>query len=74
MRFFDRAGVGLVGVVSLLGASGANAAVDASVEAGIQSLVADAATLGGMATGAVVTITLIVLGIRLVKRMLSKAV
>lgn len=58
---------------ALFGAS-AFAAVDASVAAGVTSLEADAATLGGIATGAVVTIMLIVLGIRLVKKMLGKAV
>lgn len=52
----------------------ASAAVDPAVSAGITALEADAATLGGLATGAVVTIMLIILGIRLVKKMLGRAV
>lgn len=50
------------------------AAVDPAVGTGITALEADAATLGGLATGAVVTIMLIVLGIRLVKKLLGRAV
>lgn len=52
----------------------AAAAVDAAVATGVATLEADAATLGGIATGAVVTIMLIVLGIRLVKKLLGRAV
>lgn len=67
-------------VLSTLGVTAASlsaaghAAVDAAVNAGITALEADAATLGGLATGAVVTIMLIVLGIRLVKKLLGRAV
>ena len=65
--------MGVVAVGGLFAAS-ANAAVDAAVSAGITALEGDAATLGGLATGAVVTIMLIVLGIRLVKKLLGRAV
>lgn len=67
-------------VLSTLGVTAASlsaaghAAVDAAVASGITTLEADAATLGGLATGAVVTIMLIVLGIRLVKKLLGRAV
>lgn len=50
------------------------ATVDPAVATGVTALEADAATLGGIATGAVVTIMLIVLGIRLVKKLLGRAV
>jgi len=62
------------GSASALFAGSSQAAVDAAVNAGITTLTADAATLGGLATGAVVTIMLILLGIRLVKKMLGRAV
>jgi len=64
----------MVSVPATLFAASSQAAVDAAVSAGITALEADAATLGGLATGAVVTIMLIVLGIRLVKKMLGRAV
>lgn len=66
--------VAVAGVSTALFAGASQAAVDAAVSAGITALEADAATLGGLATGAVVTIMLIVLGIRLVKKMLGRAV
>lgn len=65
---------GAVALGSLFNPQPAEAAVDAAVSAGITTLEADAATLGGLATGAVVTIMLIILGIRLVKKMLGRAV
>lgn len=63
-----------IGLSSLLNPGAAQAAVDPAVATGITALEADAATLGGLATGAVVTIMLIVLGIRLVKKLLGRAV
>lgn len=65
---------GAVGLASMFQPEPAHAAVDAAVSAGITTLEADAATLGGLATGAVVTIMLIILGIRLVKKLLGRAV
>jgi len=62
------------GTSAALFAGASQAAVDPAVGAGITALEADAATLGGIATGAVVTIMLIVLGIRLVKKLLGRAV
>jgi len=59
---------------TLFNPGAAHATVDPAVATGVTALEADAATLGGIATGAVVTITLIVLGIRLVKKMLGRAV
>jgi len=64
----------VAGVLIAVAPMSAFAAVDAAVGAGITALEADAATLGGLATGAVVTIMLIVLGIRLVKKLLGRAV
>lgn len=73
----DNASGMIVGVgasaLTLFGQS-ANATVDPAVATGVTALEADAATLGGIATGAVVTIMLIVLGIRLVKKLLGRAV
>ncbi|OJW81601.1 hypothetical protein [Thiobacillus sp. 65-1402] len=65
---------GSVALASLFNPAPAEAAVDGAVSAGITALEADAATLGGLATGAVVSIMLIILGIRLVKKMLGRAV
>lgn len=65
---------GGIALASMFNPEPAEAAVDAAVSAGITALEADAATLGGLATGAVVTIMLIVLGIRLVKKLLGRAV
>lgn len=65
----------VVGVTSAaLFAGVSNASVDPAVSAGVTVLQADAATLGGLATGAVVTIMLIMLGIRLIKKLLGRAV
>ena len=58
----------------LLAPFGAQAALDPAIATGLTALQADAATLGGLAMAAVVAITLIGLGIRLAKRMMSKAV
>lgn len=73
-NFVRPAAAAVVGIVASLAPFLASAAVDGAVATGITSLEADAATLGGLATGAVVAVMLIVLGIRLVKRMLGKAV
>jgi hypothetical protein len=59
---------------SMLVAPFASAAVDPAVSAGVTALEADAATLGGIVTGAVITIMLIVLGIRLLKKLFGRAV
>lgn len=64
----------VAGVLAAFAPMSVFAAVDPAVGAGITALQADAATLGGLATGAVVTISLIVLGIRLVKSMLRRSV
>jgi len=66
--------VGFVGTGLTLASSVSMAAIDPAVTAGVTTLEADAATLGGIAMGAVVTIMLIVLGIRLVKKLLGRAV
>ena len=50
------------------------AAVDPAVAAGVTALEADAVTLGGIVTGAVVSIMLIILGVRLLKKLLGRAV
>jgi len=68
-----KARVGMVAAGGLF-AGASQAAVDAAVATGVTALEADAATLGGIATGAVVTIMLIVLGIRLIKKLLGRAV
>jgi len=67
----DRAVVMSLGVI-LPGVSAA--AVDAAVSTGITSLEADAATLAAIVSGVVLTITFIVLGIRLYKRVLMLTV
>lgn len=63
-----------VGLALMFSPGAAQAVVDPAVQTGVDSLVADAGTLGGIATGAVVAIMLIVLGIRLVKKILGRAV
>jgi len=73
MSFKNRFSVGLAASLALFGGA-AMATVDPAVATGVTALEADAATLGGIATGAVVTIMLIVLGIRLVKKLLGRAV
>lgn len=65
---------GAIALGSLTGAESAHAAIDPAVAAGVTALEADAATLGGIVTGAVITIMLIVLGVRLLKKLFGKAV
>jgi hypothetical protein len=65
---------GAVALSSLFTAKPASAAVDAAITAGISSLESDATDLGAAVMGGVVAIMLIVLGIRLAKRLFSKAV
>ena len=59
---------------TMFSAAPSHAAVDPAVAAGLTALQADAATLGGLATAAVVTIMLIILGIRLIKKILGRSV
>lgn len=67
--------VAFAGGFGLMASAGiASAAVDASVATGLATVQADAGTLAGEVTPVVVFIVLAILGIRLVKKMLSKAV
>lgn len=57
-----------------MGAGSANAAIDPSVQTGLTALAADGVSLAGMVTPVVIGIVLAILGIRLVKKFLGKAV
>lgn len=66
--------IGVVGGAVMAANEAVYAAVDPSVGTGLTGLVTDATTLAGLVTAAVVSIMFLGLGIRLVKKMGSKAV
>ncbi|MCE5180457.1 MAG: hypothetical protein LLG15_01520 [Betaproteobacteria bacterium] len=73
MKRTNKIAVAVAGLAALA-VSSAQAAVDPAVQTGVTGLVADATTLAGIVTGAVVAIMFLGLGISLVKKMGHKAV